>query len=293
MAGTGIGNMIQATPAIKAISTMYDTDLLLALNYRESISLFKDLPGPKKIFSLYEDYYLREIDLSKYDKLICLKHEPFVTDYRLDYYKKQPNFSTIEYSRIGKKNDLLINMEAAQALGYNLELPDTYVHAEKSDLKYNYVFCPGCSGEPSHFKNKKWKGWYELANMLFPEKIAIIGTLQDYPPTSEIKNLDNIHDYRGFLTLQESVNLINSSENIISIDNGLAHVAAALNKKVFILFGPTSVRKCIPWGDNVFVINKQISCSPCQGTNVFLICNTPVCMNIDPNIVNEVLKKEI
>lgn len=297
MAGTGIGNMVQATPAIQAISTIYSTDLVLSLNYRESICLFRSLPGPKKIFSLYEDYYLKKIKLSDYDKLICLKHEPFVEKYRVNYYKKQPNFFPIQYSQTGSKNDVELNMEAAQALGYNGEIPKPYVYAEKSDLdlNYKYVFCPGCSSEHVfyHFKNKKWSRWHELAKMLAPEKIAIIGTLYDFPPHKEIRELENVHDYRGFLTIQQSVNLINSSENIIAIDNGLAQIAAALDKKVFVLFGPTIIRKCLPWGDNVFVIKKEISCSPCQETRAFIACNNNVCMDIDPKAVYDMIKQEI
>ncbi|GAJ19747.1 unnamed protein product, partial [marine sediment metagenome] len=75
---------------------------------------------------------------------------------------------------------------------------------------YKYVFCPGCSSEHVfyHFKNKKWKGWKELAERLAPEKIAILGTPFDFPPNKDIRGLANVHDYRGLLTIQESVNLI-------------------------------------------------------------------------------------
>ena len=293
MAGTGIGNMIQATPAIQAISTIYETDLLLALNYKDSICLFSGILGVHKKFSLYADYYLKNIDLSKYDKLICLKHEPFVEKYRLNYYKQQKNFFPIKYNLVGSKNDVELNMEAAHALGYKGDIPLPYVYAESSKLSYKYVFCPGCSIEPpfAHFKTKKYSGWTGLAKLLAPEKIAIVGNLFDHPPTAEIRELDNIHDYRGYLTIQESINLIKASENIIAIDNGLAHAAAALDKNVFVLFGPTIIKKCLPWGDNVFVINKPISCSPCQNTRSFITCNNNVCMNLDPKIIYEVIQQ--
>ncbi|GAJ19562.1 unnamed protein product, partial [marine sediment metagenome] len=75
--------------------------------------------------------------------------------------------------------------------------------------------------------------------------------------------------------------LINSSENIICIDNGPAHIAAALDKKVLVLFGPTIVRKCLPWGDHVSVLRRHADCSPCQETRKFITCNNNICMDIE------------
>lgn len=299
MAGTGIGNMVQATPAIQAISTLFDeTDILLGLNFPESIKLFTGIPGVNKVYDMHTEFFLRRINLPSYDKLIVLKHEPYMPGYRINYYGKQKNFLPISFSELGIKNDVMMNMEAAYQLGYDGPVPKAYVHAEKTfpDNHYDFIFIPGCAVDKNGFyKRKKWHGWVKLADLLKDDMIAIVGTKEDLPPPFEIQKKTNIHDYRALLPIQESINLINSCRNIITIDNGLAHCAAALGKKVFVIFGATNLTKCLPWGDEIFVIKKnKLNCSPClQGMYVGTppVCKDHKCMDISSERLYDLIQK--
>ena len=47
-------------------------------------------------------------------------------------------------------------------------------------------------------------------------------------------------------------------------DSGVAHLAAALGVSVVAIFGPTDPVRWAPRGENVRVIRRAISCSPCE-----------------------------
>jgi ADP-heptose:LPS heptosyltransferase len=49
---------------------------------------------------------------------------------------------------------------------------------------------------------------------------------------------------------------------VVAADNGIAHVAAAVDTPVVALFGLTNPRRCSPWGKDVTVVRPS-SCPPC------------------------------
>lgn len=50
---------------------------------------------------------------------------------------------------------------------------------------------------------------------------------------------------------------------LITTDSGPGHVASAVGTPVIVLFGPTDPNLCKPYGKNVFIVKKDLECSPC------------------------------
>ncbi len=95
-----------------------------------------------------------------------------------------------------------------------------------------------------------------------PKKYAdLIGYLQDYRVVLLGKNIfsdegkigdtlsktPNVTDLINKTTVAEAGQILNTSDLVISNDNGLMHLAAALDKKIIALFGPTNPAI---WGPN-------------------------------------------
>ncbi|MBI5739184.1 MAG: lipopolysaccharide heptosyltransferase I [Nitrospirae bacterium] len=82
----------------------------------------------------------------------------------------------------------------------------------------------------------------------------------------------------GKTTLKELVALIEGARAVVSNDSGPMHIAAALNRPVIALFGPTDPAKTGPYGwqrsGNMKVIRTAPPCSPCRKTR----CRELVCM---------------
>lgn len=75
---------------------------------------------------------------------------------------------------------------------------------------------------------------------------------------------DNLLVCNGTLSLAEFAAMIENSSLLISMDTLAAHIASSLQKKLVVLFGPTSEQKWGPWqNDNAIVLTKPFSCRPC------------------------------
>jgi lipopolysaccharide heptosyltransferase III len=70
-------------------------------------------------------------------------------------------------------------------------------------------------------------------------------------------------DLGGRLSVRELGALIAQSLFFFGVDSAPMHIAAALNKPVVALFGPSGERMWGPWGEGHLVIKKDWSCRPC------------------------------
>ncbi|EMH4150349.1 ADP-heptose--LPS heptosyltransferase RfaF [Providencia stuartii] len=108
-------------------------------------------------------------------------------------------------------------------------------------------FCPGAEFGPA----KRWPHYHyaALAEQLISEKgyqVFLFGSQKDHDAGEEIRQslTDSAHEHcsnlAGKTSLEQAVNLIASCQAVVSNDSGLMHVAAALDKPLVALYGPSS-----------------------------------------------------
>ena len=119
----------------------------------------------------------------------------------------------------------------------------------------------------ARWKSKRWKAEFfaEIANKFIAKnpdyKILIIGGPDDLNSAKKIisatanKNIISI--------IGEMIEVINHCQFIFSNDSGPIHIAAALRKTVFALFGPTDSEKTGPYGDFHHIFQRNLSCIKC------------------------------
>jgi lipopolysaccharide heptosyltransferase II len=79
----------------------------------------------------------------------------------------------------------------------------------------------------------------------------------------------------GKTTLKELTAILDKMDILISSDSGPTHLAAALGKKVLVLFGPTSPLITGPRGKEVYILRGEVGCKiPCYN----LECKDNLCM---------------
>lgn len=107
-------------------------------------------------------------------------------------------------------------------------------------------FCPGAEFGPA----KRWPHYHyaTLAKQLIAAgyKIVLFGSAKDHPAGEDIR-LALTEQAQGFCmnlagktSLDQAVVLIAACQAVVSNDSGLMHVAAALNKPLVALYGPSS-----------------------------------------------------
>ncbi len=127
------------------------------------------------------------------------------------------------------------------------EIADVTASFNISDERPMIGFCPGAEFGPA----KRWPHYHyaQLAEKLISEKgyqVLLFGSTKDQPAGEDICNLlsDEAKAYcrnlSGDTSLEQAVNLIAACDAIISNDSGLMHIAAALDRPLVALYGPSS-----------------------------------------------------
>ncbi|CAI2533192.1 ADP-heptose--LPS heptosyltransferase RfaF [Serratia plymuthica] len=121
-------------------------------------------------------------------------------------------------------------------------------------------FCPGAEFGPA----KRWPHYHyaQLAQMLIDQgyQIALFGSAKDHEAGEQIRAaLDDdarvfCMNLAGETQLEQAVILLASCQAVVSNDSGLMHVAAALNKPLIALYGPSSPDFTPPLSDKAKVI---------------------------------------
>jgi heptosyltransferase-1 len=124
----------------------------------------------------------------------------------------------------------------------------------------------------SRWSNKRWpiEGFTDLARRLLSLsptlKLAILGGDDDRTSgaTSTAVAPDRCLDLTGRTSLTEMIEWLRLGDLVITNDTGPMHVAAALDKPVIALFGPTDPDRTGPYCQRNHVLQTtQLSCVPC------------------------------
>ncbi len=249
--GCGLGNLLQALPAVQALHDAGHTcDLYLSgFIYPDSAGVVRGQPYVRDI---YENTYDNKEEI--YD--LCVVS--FLSDHQVvnakKYLKLKRNWEKTsewgQYCRVAEKLGAksfkapCLNVSDRQ---FNLQPPSIVIHA-------------GCSHR-KHWERKKWTHYEELAGLMLRGAFHVYccGT------EDEILNHPEVTAYNN-LPIQETAALIQQCDLFVSNDSGLMHLAAALRKRQIAIFTATSDRKSGPYyNPYARVIKPKLTCYPCNG----------------------------
>ncbi|WP_065821838.1 ADP-heptose--LPS heptosyltransferase RfaF [Photorhabdus australis] len=130
-----------------------------------------------------------------------------------------------------------------------------------SDHRPIIGFCPGAEFGPA----KRWPHYHyaTLAQQLITQKgyqILLFGSTKDHEGGEDIRKslTEEASEYcinlAGQTSLEQAVNIIAACDAVVTNDSGLMHVAAALNRPLVALYGPSSPDFTPPLSDKAEVI---------------------------------------
>ena len=145
------------------------------------------------------------------------------------------------------------------------ELKQTYFTRQSQSHKFRRgnVLILGNGGITSqwskHWPMERWGTFIKKIKARFPElQLVQLGTEND-------PLLRGVEDLRGKTNIEESYHLLKLSKGCITNDSFLAHLAAASECPVFVIFGPTSPAHFRPLGNgNIFTLGGHRYYAPCS-----------------------------
>lgn len=155
-------------------------------------------------------------------------------------------------------------------------------------------------GSDAASKYKRWPAekFAGLAEKLLSEgrKVTVLlgpSEMELSPVFSKI-NHDNFSLVAG-ISFREAVELVAGHEFFLNSDSGMGHIAAALNKKVFTIFGPADPAVYKPFGEHVNIItsSKKLDCMPCVRPGGLYGCCEQKCLeDVTAECVFELLQRQ-
>lgn len=128
------------------------------------------------------------------------------------------------------------------------------------------ALCPGAA----YGSSKRWpvKYFAEVAKHLVQQNTAVwlFGGSSDQSICDEINALtqQNCTNLAGKTSLTEMIDLMALTDQVITNDTGLMHVAAALDKPLIAIFGSSSPGFTPPLSDKAFILSEDnLTCKPC------------------------------
>ena len=161
--------------------------------------------------------------------------------------------------RIQRADDLPQPLLWPQLQVNDAEIAETAAAFNLTDSRPIVGFCPGAEFGPA----KRWPHYHyaTLAQKLIESgyQIALFGSAKDHEAGEQIRAAlqEDARDFclnRRKTQLEQAVILIAACRAVVSNDSGLMHVAAALNKPLIALYGPSSPDFTPPLSDKARVI---------------------------------------
>ena len=285
-----IGDLVISASFIKALKNNQNNSIDILVN-SNLLHLANVIPGIRKVIASETEHGRLSL-IYRIKKGLSLRSEQYDECYILtNSYKSAiiPLIARIK-KRIGYLGEFrygLINI-IKQPIKRNLGMANRYLHLldqkytnkvnpvfdiktdkelvfnkYKFDGKY-IVFCPDAEYGPA----KRWptNKWLNLAIDLSKlYNIIIVGLDTSISHAFRSLESDKIINLIGKTDLVEVMEIIASSEGVISNDSGLMHVSASLDKETIALYGSSSPTYTPPLisKEKRVVIYKDLDCSPC------------------------------
>ncbi len=210
----------------------------------------------------------------KYDMVVDLKNTLFGLLIGPKY-----RTATIQSFPVDVTHSIDRHLHRLKSLGIlNLERR-SYVHITPEDeayilrlLKEHGVsdgFIVINAGAKSHLKRWTSDGFAAVADRLVGEckaDIVFIGAKEDEPIVAEVikKMKHKPHNFTTKTNVRQLGGLLKRAKLLITNDSAPLHLGCAMGTKVLAIFGPTDPKKYGPIGEFDQVINRKLSCSPCE-----------------------------
>ena len=119
----------------------------------------------------------------------------------------------------------------------------------------------------------------------FNAQFVFTGDRLDSPVYEKLLSLCNkqkkisVLNLCGLVNLRECYSLYRGLNLALSVDSGNAHIAACAGIPTYVLYGPTSFKRWLPVGKNVFpvVLSQKLPCQPCD---LKISCSHLSCMKL-------------
>ncbi len=277
---------------IQAGRMLEEVDSLVLLNIKNPLTSITTIraQGP---FDLWFDFgqWPRINSLLTYGSLANFKigfktagqFRHFIYDCAVEHSRRVHEIEN--YRSLLKSLNLIVNSEPRLKVSPKQETNTVIVH-----------MFPG--GSKPYLKEWPEKNWKTIINFItgLGLQVFLTGISSDKfraeALRAQCQDSNSVVVLAGSMSLEECSELIQRAKLVISVNTGIMHLAALLQRNLIALNGPTSAKRWGPLNPNSIAIQSDISCSPCLNLGFEYGCNQNLCMQkISSETVIEAISK--
>ena len=250
--GGGIGNIVQATPAIQsAASNGFKVDLCLCCNSTNDLEIFN--------LSCVREFVSKQSQ----KKYLYQFAGPFTPGIK---FQADVHISSRQnYAQHLPEAEIYFNL--LRQIGINEFSHEIKINVGNSGYEPTPETIAIYPGSKPDWSMKRWDKYDELSKSF--KEVIVVGSQEDIDSHGDpawIKEPWDWPSHVKFVTqsLKEMSYTLSKCKMFIGNDGGLSHVAAATGIPTHAIFGPTSDIKNKPYCSNSHVIALDLECRPCQ-----------------------------
>lgn len=289
---SSIGDIVLTTPVLRCVKTQLENAEVHFATKAQYQSLLQSNPYVDKIFLLKEslDELITELKKEKYDVILDLHN-----NLRTRVLKWKLGVRSFSFNKLNIEKWLMVNFKinklpevhivdrylaTAKSLGVkNDALGLDYFIPEKDEVPWDWFPAPHREGYIAYaigaqHETKKLpvERMIELCGKI-SRPIVLLGGKEDFENAEKVRlHFENknqpaiIFNACGKFNLNQSADIVRKASAVFSHDTGLMHIAAALRKEVYSIWGNTiPAFGMYPYRTNYHSLeNKNADCRPCS-----------------------------
>jgi heptosyltransferase-2 len=287
---SSIGDIILTTPIVRALKYKYPDAEIHVVTKVQNVQMWNENPYVFAVHAYEGSIWklankLRKIgfdaivDLHKNLRSHLLCALLFKWPYQIDKFTAERKLRVKKkINRIPKKHLVDRNFEALKSLGIENDLKglDFFIPKNQEinpmDIGVKGKYIVYALGAQHITKVLSYPKMIELCDRL-QAQIVLIGDEWDAHYGYRLSTLfpDKVIDYCNKTSIAQSASLMRQAEFVITHDSSMMHIASALKKKIFVIWGSTHIDfGMYPYQTEfVSIANNDLPCRPCttQGTN--------------------------
>ena len=307
-----VGDMTLSTPVFKALKTRYPDAKITVLASEKNQEIIRNNPNVdealiyKGIRSFMRKTHKKNFDLAidlflthelKQALLIYLSGAKYRLGFKDSGREMFFNVNGPENHHTKRMVEHLLDLAESAGAETDDCTPEIFLSDEEKEWAHGLLSKNGYKNSlkialhpGAFYESQRWPAgrFGELAGKIIEHCGASVLVFGDKKEEHLLKIVRNkagsgAHIFCG-LSLRQFIALLNCCDLQICNNSGPLHIASALRIPTVSMTGPTVVPLWLPWGNNHVVLNKKLSCSPCNKAT----CSDHSCMNLIT--VNEVME---
>jgi len=311
-----LGDVILATPAIRALKERYPNAVIDVLVHPGAVAAVANHPGVHRVLTYRSPRFsrdgaaddssrLREVARTRYDTIVELRGDgrTLLLPFRAAARRRVDRGTVRLQNKAGRVlgraptlHEVETNLEIVRPLvGTPAAGPRVEVHpgieASRSVVRKLeeravptgarlVVLHAGAAWRPRAWRPERFGAVADWILGHYDARIVLVGSEDERDVEDAVRRSmreDRALAMTGALTLEELTALLGRSALFIGNDSGPAHLAAACGVPSIVLFGPQDPRRFGPWSERTQVLHHPVACFPCRQT-VCVMAEDP-CVN--------------